>query len=239
MEHICWGSAIDLAAVMPLMEETRLKIFGAQEWIVFLSTLFGRRGTPGPPFTPVKRYSNFLGNSVKTCWKVTGTQCKLVWNFGSRDCFQVRSPPPVDWSHTHEWVTAHTWWVMEHIEWGVVAECVLISASRHLWFISHIWMRPGTHMMSHGTHWKRVCCKMCSRFWLPPWLIHFTHMNASRHTHEDSWNTWYKVLLQNVFSFLAPAMLSHVTRMHLWHDWVVSHIWLGRLTHMTESWADS
>jgi len=138
-----------------------------------------------------------------------------------------------------------------------------ISTARGL--ITHTWMSHSTHMLSHGTHWKRVCCRMCSRFCLPPCLIHFTHMIASRHTHDESWNTLNEVLLQNAFSFLPPTisdlfhtyecipartwwLMEHIE----WgfvaecvlvsgsrHGWVMSHVWTCDMTEWCHTYTGS
>jgi len=41
-------------------------------------------GVTGTPVYSRENFLEFLGNPVKTCLNVTGTQWKFVWNFGSR-----------------------------------------------------------------------------------------------------------------------------------------------------------
>jgi len=130
--------------------------------------------------------------------------------------------------------SCHTYaWVMSHIP---MSEVTHMNESRK-WYIDQVVVHT---WMSHVTH-VNESCHTCEKV--------MTH--KSSHTHMNGWYRWHD-------SFVCVTWLNHMCDMTpsyvtlLWlyslmcvawrmleschtYEWVMSHIWVGHVTHMNES----
>jgi len=136
----------------------------------FSCPLFWETGTP--VCSREKGFEN-LGNPVETCLKITGTQWKLVWNFGSRNYFKSNLLRPWmgisewTWVNVHEWMSMNdmsecTWWtwVNVHSFWcPFVTHVTWDERHMSMMFISsHM-----SHDMSHDTCFRDIGGRMRSK----------------------------------------------------------------------------
>ena len=112
--------------------------------------------------------------------------------------------------------------------------CMNESRLTYEWVMSHIWM-------SHVTHINESCL-MCEWVMSHVWMSHVPRTNESCHTHDVAWShtcstsQWSHPLTHLHYPFfliLSLACVSHMNESCPMYEWVMSHVWISHVTHMT------
>jgi len=122
--------------------------------------------------------------------------------------------------HTYEWVMSHIW-----ICHGLTYE----------WFMSHTWMSRVISIFTCVT-WIINNCRVISVNIYRVVLYQHGRTRIKWIMHMITINTYRVVLYQLFMSYIwMRHASSHMNESCHTSDWIVSHIWMGHVTHMNES----